>query len=39
VIARLAWRLRRLAVDAHPSNGDKTMIQKVPLGGVYLSIM
>jgi hypothetical protein len=39
MIARLTWRLRGLAVNAHPSDGYSTKIPKVPSMGVYLTVM
>jgi hypothetical protein len=36
MIARLAWRLSGLAVNAHPSDGDLTRFPKLPSMGVYL---
>jgi hypothetical protein len=39
IVAWVALVLRRLAVDAHPSDGATTRFPKVPFGGVYPSIM
>jgi hypothetical protein len=37
-IARLVSRLSKFGVAGHPSDGAKTKIPKVPLGGVYPSV-
>jgi hypothetical protein len=37
MIARLAWRLSGLVVDAHSSDGDSTWFPKMTSVGVYLT--
>jgi hypothetical protein len=39
MIARLAWRLRGLAIDAHPFDGDSMRFLKFPSASVYLTLM